>query len=66
MLPRLASKAQIFAALGDKDRTFEILDQMAPMGPARMGRDVLISPNYAFLLGDPRVEALRKKVGLPE
>jgi len=66
MLPRLTSKARIFAALGDKDRTFEILDQMAPMGPARMGRDILISPNYAFLRGDPRVAALRKKAGLSQ
>lgn len=66
MLPRLASKAQIFAALGDKDRTFELLDQMAPMGPARIGRDFLISQNFAFLRGDPRLATLRKKVGLPE
>jgi tetratricopeptide (TPR) repeat protein len=66
MLPRLASKAQIFAALGDKDRTFETLDRMAPMGPARIGRDFLISPNFAFLRGDRRLGALRKKVGLPE
>lgn len=47
MLPRPASKAQIFAALGDKERTFELLDRMVPMGPARIGRD-LISPNFAF------------------
>jgi serine/threonine-protein kinase len=66
MLPRLASKAQIFAALGDKDRTFEILDRMAPMGPARIGRDFLISPNFSFLRGDARLAALRKRVGLPE
>jgi tetratricopeptide (TPR) repeat protein len=66
MLPRLASKTQIFGALGDKDRTFEALDRMVPMGPARIGRDFLISPNFAFLRGDPRLKALRKKVGLPE
>jgi tetratricopeptide (TPR) repeat protein len=66
MLPRFASKAQIFAALGDKERTFEVLDQLVAMGPARMGRDFLISPNFAFLRGDPRLAALRKKVGLPE
>jgi tetratricopeptide (TPR) repeat protein len=66
LVPRYASKAQIFAALGDKDRTFEVLDQMVPMGPTRIGRDVLLSPNFAFLRGDPRLRVLRKKVGLPE
>ena len=65
-LPRLASKAQIFAALGDKDRTFELLDQMTAMGPARMGSDFLLSENFSFLRGDPRLKALRKKAGLPE
>jgi hypothetical protein len=55
-----------FAALGDKDRTFEVLDQMVSMGPTRIGRDFLIFPNFAFLRGDPRLQALRKKVGLPE
>ena len=66
MLPRLASKTQVFAALGDKDRTFEALNRMIPMGPARIGRDFLISPNFAFLNGDPRLVTLRKKLGLPE
>ena len=66
MLPRLASRTQIFAALKDKDRTFEMLDQMTPMGPTRIGRDFLISPNFAFVRGDPRLTALQKKVGLPE
>jgi tetratricopeptide (TPR) repeat protein len=63
--PRPAGKAQIFAALGDKDRTFEFLEQMVPMGPTRVGRD-LISPEFAFIRGDPRLSALRKSVGLPE
>ena len=66
IVPRLASKTQIFAALGDKDRTFEMLDRMLPMGPARIGRDFLISPRFAFLQDDPRLKALRRKVGLPE
>jgi eukaryotic-like serine/threonine-protein kinase len=65
-LPRLASKAQIFAALEDKAGTLEMLDRMTPMGPARIGRDFLISPNFKFLRGDPRLLALRKKAGLPE
>ncbi len=66
MLPRLASKTQVFAALGDKDRTFELLNRMVPMGPARIGRDFLISPNFGFLQGDPRLNELRRRVGLPE
>jgi Flp pilus assembly protein TadD len=66
ILPRLASRTQVFAALEDKDRTFEMLDQMTPMGPARIGRDFLISPNFAFVRGDSRLTALRKKVGLPD
>jgi len=66
LAPRSSSKAQIYAALGDKDRTFEALDQMAPMGPTRLGRDFLNSPNFSFLRGDPRLKDLRQKVGLPE
>jgi hypothetical protein len=63
--PRPASKALIFAALGDKDRTLDILQEMVPMGPTRIGR-ALIAPEYAFLRGDPRLQALRRKVGLPD
>ena len=65
-LPRLASKAQIFAALQDKDRTFELLAQMTAMGPARMGRDFLLSENFSFLRGDPRLRTIRMEAGLPE
>lgn len=64
-IPRPAGKALIFAALGDKDRTLNVLQQMGPMGPTRIGRD-LIAPEYAFLHGDPRLSALRRRVGLPE
>jgi tetratricopeptide (TPR) repeat protein len=62
--PRPASKALVFAALRDKDRTFEFLDQMVPMGATRVGRE-LIAPQFAFLRGDPRLSTLRKKLGLP-
>jgi adenylate cyclase len=58
-------QAMIFAGLGDKDRTFEALDRAAAVGPARMGWR-LTYPEYALLRGDPRLKALRKKVGLPE
>jgi adenylate cyclase len=59
------NQARIYAALGDKDRTFEALDLASVAGPFRIGR-ALTSPYYALLKGDPRLKALRKKVGLPE
>ena len=52
------------AGLGDKDRTCEALDRMVVLGPVRLGR-TLTFPELAFLRGDPRLKALRKKVGLP-
>ena len=55
----------IFAGLGDKERTLEALDRMAVVGPVRMGH-ILTLPELALLRGDPRLKALRKKVGLPE
>ena len=58
-------QALTFAGLGDKDRTMEALERMAPFGPVRVGRD-LTYPEFALVRGDPRVKALRKKVGLPE
>jgi len=64
-VPQLGSKALIFAALGDKDRTLEILNEWIPAGPTRIGRE-FIGPEYAFLRGDPRLNAVRKKIGLPE
>ena len=58
-------QAMIFAGLGDKDRTLEALERGALSGPFRVGR-ALTFPELALLRGDPRVKALRKKVGLPE
>jgi tetratricopeptide (TPR) repeat protein len=58
-------RARIFACLGDKDRTFDALDHAVPTGPFRVGR-ALTWPELWFLRGDPRLEALRRKVGLPE
>ena len=57
--------ALAFAGLGDKEQTVEQLEGMANLGPVRLGRD-LTYPEFAFVRGDPRVKALRKKVGLPE
>ena len=66
IVTRPLAKAAIFAALGDKDRTFETLDRAVPLGPIRIGRDVLMSATFALLRGDPRLKELRRKVGLPE
>jgi TolB-like protein len=59
------NRALIFAGLGDKDRTLEALDRATTAGPFRIGR-ALSYPELALIRGDPRVRALRKKVGLPE
>ena len=58
-------QAVIFAGLGDKERTLAALDRMTVVGPVRMG-SILSLPELALLRGDPRLKALRKKVGLPE
>ena len=63
--PRPLQQALVFAGLGDKDRTLEALGRMAVVGPVRMG-SILSLPELALLRGDPRLKALRKKVGLPE
>jgi hypothetical protein len=58
-------QAAIFADLGDKDRALEALERAAPLGPVRVGRE-LTHPEFIPLRSDPRVKALRKKVGLPD
>jgi serine/threonine-protein kinase len=63
--PRPIAQAEVFVALGDKDRAFEALYRAIPLGPVRIGR-ALTFPEFAPLRGDPRVKILRKKVGLPE
>src|SRR5262249_5360318 len=60
--------AEIVSCLGDKDRVFEILNRNSGVGPIRMGYFLLRvdRSNRGLLRGDPRLTALRKKVGLPE
>ena len=55
----------IHSGLGDRDGTLNALDRMTELGPVRVGL-TLTDPELGFLRGDPRVKALRKKVGLPE
>jgi hypothetical protein len=59
------TQAVIFAGLGDKERTLEALDRMTVLGPVRIGR-ALSFPEFDLIRGDPRVRALRKKVGLSD
>ena len=65
LTPYPFEQATIFVALGDKDRAFKALDRSIPLGPVRIGRS-LTHPEFAPLRGDPRLKALRKRVGLPE
>jgi len=59
------AQALTFAGLGDKQRTLDALERMAILGPVRLGRD-LTYPEFDLVRGNPRLKALRKKVGLPE
>ena len=63
-----AGGMQIYACLGDKDRVFEALDRAAGLGPIRIGWFLLRvdREHRGLLAGDPRLKALRQKVGLPE
>jgi Flp pilus assembly protein TadD len=53
------------AGLGDKDRTFEALGRMAALGPQRVGM-YLNYPELMFLRGDPRLAALKGRLGFPD
>jgi TolB-like protein len=66
--PGAISEPEIFACLGDKERVFETLDQRTAIGPIRMGwlLNRVDREKPGLLRGDPRLKALRKKVGLPE
>jgi TolB-like protein len=59
---------EIYACLGDKDRVFEALDRAEHLGPIRIGWFLLRvdREHRGLLAGDPRLKALRKRVGLPE
>jgi hypothetical protein len=57
--------ALAYAGLGDKEQTVAQLERMANLGRVRLGRD-LTYPEFALVRGDPRMAALREKVGLPK
>jgi len=63
--PNPFNQALVFAGLGDKERTLDALERMDVLGPGRIGR-ALTYPEFAFVRDDPRINALREKVGLPK
>jgi tetratricopeptide (TPR) repeat protein len=63
-VPDAYDQALTFAGMEDKERALDALERMAPLGPARLGRN-LNYPEFNFVRNDPRLKALRNKVGLP-
>jgi serine/threonine-protein kinase len=57
-------QALIYAALGDKDRTFEALNRAVDLVPHRTAF-TLAFPEMALLRGDPRLDVLKRKLNLP-
>jgi serine/threonine protein kinase/tetratricopeptide (TPR) repeat protein len=57
-------QALMFAALGDKDRTFAALTAAAGLTPGRTALS-LSCPEMALLRGDPRLATLRQRLNLP-
>jgi eukaryotic-like serine/threonine-protein kinase len=65
-LPRNAHpyrQALNYAALGDKERTFEALSRAAVVAPVRTAA-ALAYPEMSLLRGDPRLDQLRKRFNL--
>src|SRR5262249_19080028 len=56
-------QALIYAALGDKDRTFAALNRAVDLVPHRVAF-TLVCPEMQLLRGDPRLDALRKRLNL--
>ena len=57
-------QALAYAALGDKDRTFEALNKAVEIVPHRVA-PLLMYPEMRLLRGDPRLDVLRKKLNMP-
>jgi serine/threonine-protein kinase len=56
-------QATIYGGLGDKDRAFQAIEELAAVNPQR-ALSWLSRPELMLLRGDPRVTALRKNFGL--
>jgi len=55
---------QVYAGLGDKDRAFEALERLSNLN-WWMAAFLMQRPEMALLRGDPRLNDLRRKLGLP-
>ena len=55
----------LYAGLGDKDRAFEALDRLVTLSPWRAAT-WMNRPEMAILRGDPRYQAIRRRLGLPD
>ena len=55
----------IYGGLGDKDRAFEALDRAVTTNPWRVAT-WMNRPEMKILRGDPRFQAIRRRLGLPE
>lgn len=58
-------QALVYAGLGDKDKAIEGLQNMAAIGDPRTA-SYLLFPEFALLRGDPRLNGIRKVLGLRE
>ena len=58
-------QALVYAGLGDKDKAIKGLAKMAAIKDPRCGIYPLF-PEFASLRGDPRLNKIRKELGLPE
>ena len=57
----------IYAGLGDKDRAFEALDRAVTINPNSWRVATWMNrPEMAILRGDPRFQAIRQRLGLPD
>jgi TolB-like protein/Tfp pilus assembly protein PilF len=59
-----SSMVFIYAALRDRDRTFDALERLTAVKPHQVPR-VLMEPELAVLRGDSRLAAVRRRFGLP-
>jgi TolB-like protein/Flp pilus assembly protein TadD len=55
----------IYGGLGDKERAFEALDRAVTIQPWRVAT-WMIRPEMKILRGDPRFQAIRRRLGLPD
>jgi len=64
---RPARQFWIYAGLGEKDRAFEALDRALTINPESWRVATwMIRPEMKILRGDPRFQAIRRRLGMPD